>query len=182
MNPAPTPDFDPIGPKLDGRAALERSLEKLDSPSQQPVDIARLRELLTVDKLGIQLGDRLRLNSALRNAAPALLDELERLRAEPKGEDLIFIRCINHMHVPQQNDATVDGAECGACIAAERDKLREKVERLREQNTSLISELENYRPIAEVSGATIAISERDKAISERDSLRRENEELLAKLK
>lgn len=42
-----------------------------------------------------------------------------------------------------------------SAVTAERDTLRE--------------ELENYRPIAEQRGATIAVSERDKAIVERDA-------------
>ena len=45
--------------------------------------------------------------------------------------DVLRIRCIHHINVPQQNTAEHTGAECGGCIAAERDALRSKLEQVR---------------------------------------------------
>ena len=46
--------------------------------------------------------------------------------------DVLLIRCIHHINVPQQNSAESTGAECGGCIAAERDALKCKLEQVRQ--------------------------------------------------
>lgn len=38
--------------------------------------------------------------------------------------DVLRIRCIRHINVRQQNASESTGAECGGCIAEERDRLR----------------------------------------------------------
>lgn len=43
--------------------------------------------------------------------------------------DVIMIRCIRHVSVPQQNSSESTGAECGGCIAEKLYQLRDKVER-----------------------------------------------------
>lgn len=53
----------------------------------------------------------------------------ERLRNEGRSS-VRFIRCMECLTVPQQNKSEATGAECGGCIAKERDALRAKVGRL----------------------------------------------------
>ena len=43
--------------------------------------------------------------------------------------DVIRIRCIRHINVPQQNASESTGAECGGCIAEQRDQLLDSLER-----------------------------------------------------
>lgn len=40
---------------------------------------------------------------------------------------VLSIRCREHYAIPQQNKAEHQGAECGGCIAAERDALRTRL-------------------------------------------------------
>lgn len=47
-------------------------------------------------------------------------DEAARV-ADEAVRNIISIRCIDHIHIPQQNKNEITGAECGACIAAQRD-------------------------------------------------------------
>jgi len=39
-------------------------------------------------------------------------------------DDVLLIRCIRHISVRQQNTSESTGAECGGCIAEDRDRLR----------------------------------------------------------
>jgi predicted nuclease with TOPRIM domain len=57
----------------------------------------------------------------------------QRDRAHERGvHDVRIIRCMAHYGVPQQNNNEASSGECGGCIAAERDALREQVKTLRE--------------------------------------------------
>lgn len=95
--------------------------------------------------------------AALRNAAPALLDELDDLRQLKKeidGDGLVPATRVQFLED----------------ISTERDKLREEVERLQKDNASLTS---------------VYFKEQEwnsQIQSQRDSLRRENEELKSKLR
>lgn len=58
----------------------------------------------------------------------------ERLRDEGR-KSVILIRCTECLNVPQQNKAEFTGAECGGCIAKERDAALAEVERVKVENT-----------------------------------------------
>lgn len=42
---------------------------------------------------------------------------------KPQIEDCLYHRCAEHYTVPAQNREEFGGAECGGCIAAERDLI-----------------------------------------------------------
>ena len=44
-------------------------------------------------------------------------------------DDVLLIRCVRHISVRQQNTSESTGAECGGCIAEERDRLVDEIER-----------------------------------------------------
>lgn len=44
--------------------------------------------------------------------------------AKPSIDDCLHHRCFEHRAVPQQNANEFSGAECGGCIAAERDEAK----------------------------------------------------------
>ena len=56
--------------------------------------------------------------------------EAEKLRDEGR-RSVILIRCTNCLTIPQQNTAEFTGAECGGCIAKQRDDLLSLIEELR---------------------------------------------------
>lgn len=199
----------------------------------QPVDIARLRELLakaTPGPWGVERTDKdnwigpmrrsgdgkvaeivcdtdrnglypeyLQRNdanadliAALRNAAPALLDELERLRkdsaelnaiAKAMGNRPVFDgfktspeRLAALMHVAESRDPKGEFMKA----LAERDKLREEVERLSEKVSTI--KRAAMEAVGECETWADVLSKGPAIRSERDSLRRDNAELKAKLK
>lgn len=60
----------------------------------------------------------------------ALLARVKELEAAGSVMDVFYLRCQKHKDVPQINFVESDRAECGACIAAERDALQTRVEKL----------------------------------------------------
>lgn len=175
MNPTPTPD----------------------SPSQQPVDIARMRELLanTSHDMWDVLLDYLQLEcnrefiAALRNAAPALLDELETARKERDAA----IHERNSCHELWDQILALCGYEKGKGypgivgavekVIAQRDAWKMESDAQFKQGAKLVAERDKLRE--EVDGINealrIANIQINMLMADRDSLRRENAELKAKL-
>lgn len=69
---------------------------------------------------------RAKLNSASsQTQAPQETDKQLFVRLD----DVLLIRCVRHISVRQQNTSESTGAECGGCIAEERDRLVDEIER-----------------------------------------------------
>ena len=94
---------------------------------------------MPTDRATVTERDRLAARCWLGADQPIALDALSRRFAayresccaeavrEAREEGLqsvLMIRCTRHFTVPQQNTAEVNGAECGGCIAEERDLAR----------------------------------------------------------
>jgi len=71
---------------------------------------------------------------------------------------VIFIRCLKHLTIPQQNKNEHSGGECGGCIAEERDQLKTELEtvrstvtRLESENKALLIALKNLMPTIRIA-------------------------------
>lgn len=194
MNPTPTPD----SPSPTDIARLRELLAKIpkDELYADVSECAKLKDrngwVAMFNHLNHRTGERRETNevaflcyflAALRNAAPALLDELTGLRFD--NETL-------------RADSTGWMAKADI-LQAERDKLREEVERLRAACATMRNALNLSFPIiaailgsnphygaAQSAACAIRIATSLNAgtelLAERDSLRMENAELKAKLK
>jgi hypothetical protein len=69
----------------------------------------------------------------------------------------LMIRCLKHLDVGQQNTAEVTGAECGGCIAEERDRLRQLVSEVLVPTLETISETDR-KAIAELSAMGLEVT------------------------
>jgi len=94
-------------------------------------DLDTLDELLAkAAKTARTFHEREELLFEIANASIQALPELLKLAREharltdEKGYTCILHRCAAHYAVTQQNANEYTGAECGGCIAAERDALR----------------------------------------------------------
>lgn len=129
--------------------------------------------------------DRIReLSAELAQCRGELVD------AEDKAvADVLLIRCIKHISVPQQNSTEFSGGECGACIAAERDtlkqshaKLLEDYENANAEADTLKGEVEKERALpAQLLDVHAICDQRDKAVQDRDSHRLLLDELAGEL-
>lgn len=167
----------------------------------QPVDIARLRELLAdlskietaraaledvntvkvaaiglpdlaskISKSRVAIDKAIKALAALRNDAPALLDEIASLRKDfAIARSLKWYSLCVEIAASLNCERTTEIHDAVTKLVSERDKLREDVAGLNEA-----------LKIANASADDQMFQKRE-AESERDSLRRENAELKAKL-
>lgn len=93
-------------------------------------------------------------------------------------------RAARALALPNPNDTTTAAAIFAAAFAplvAHCDKLDADCETLRQASRATMAELEEYRSIAESTGATKAVSERDAALAEAAALRSERTALASLL-
>lgn len=93
--------------------------------------------------------------------------ENERLRDEGR-KSVVLIRCINCLSVPQQNKSEITEAECGGCIAKERDAALARIAELERDNSTLWEQLaDRDKLVAQVSAERAQLErERDEARAE----------------
>jgi hypothetical protein len=122
-----TPETDKVSAKLSERKTVHEWLNALHIPTEEN-------------------GKALCLLRRLRITCDLFAD----LRAQPSPDDVMMIRCLKCLTVPQQNKAEATGGECGGCIAKERDaarashsQLEAQVAGLRAAIQSAISEMKN---------------------------------------
>jgi len=127
------PPFD--GSAFDTARALERENNDLRA---KLVDAEREINALTewgksvdekTSKLFLSMSEQL--DTALARAEAAEKERDEAREAADTFAQPIYIRCLRHLNVRQQNENEITLSECGGCIAEERDTALAEVARLR---------------------------------------------------
>jgi hypothetical protein len=170
------------------KMTLDNQVRALQDAETAKAQLAEAREELRIATLGICTCsgcERVTLNAWKDGDGQWCLECLSKQRnyARAAAEDfknILSIRCIEHINTPQQNTSEITGAECGGCIAAERDKWKQladlkdaKGEANRVENNNLRGE--NRRLQTELANAEKGrkewCEECTKARDERDAAR-----------
>lgn len=89
--------------------------------------------------------------AAILSLAEALAAGAEEAR-EDGIRSVLLIRCTKHLTIGQQNTNEITGAECGGCIAAERDSLTSRLAAAEKQRDEAVEFLNRYLAGAPIGG------------------------------
>jgi hypothetical protein len=127
-------------------SACDCTLCKADNRNRElKAEVERLRTELVYEK------------ECNKNNVDMYMGQLAELRARPSADDVLFLRCIKHVSVPQYNKSRIDGCECAACevewLRAELVNASVMIKYLQGELEIARSWVGNYHPPSRMEGS-----------------------------